>query len=63
MPRSKVPSDSISQHTEGNELIRVAHVAFQLEALSKQLSERNESQAKHEARLEQKFETIEKKLD
>ncbi len=61
MPRPKPTATTIQD--EANELVRVAHVAFQLESLSKQLMERNEAQAKHEARLEAKFESIERKLN
>ncbi len=61
MPRAKQTSTDIQ--SDATELVRIAHVAFQLETLSKQLSERNESAAKHEARIETKFESIEKKLE
>ncbi len=61
MPRPK-PTPSTIQ-SDANDLVRIAHVAFQLESLSKQISERNESSAKHEERLEIRFETIGKKLD
>jgi chromosome segregation ATPase len=61
MPRVKTTPTTIQDDT--NELLRVAHVTFQLDSLSKQLTERNESQAKHEARMETKFDNIEKKLE
>lgn len=46
-----------------DELSRAIYVTFQLEALSKQMGERNDSAAKHEARMEAKFESIERKLN
>ncbi len=61
MPRPKANASTTTD--QANELVRIAHVAFQLESLSKQLSERNESAARHEARMETKFEGIERKLN
>lgn len=50
------------QLTEDNELTRVARVAFQLESISSKLTDMDTRQAKHEAKMEQKLNDLEKTI-